>query len=78
MKHGEGSTDSPKLSLLAISCNITAISWLPSWILLFSQQHAYLGVAHFFTAGLFWIRSSVRDRDSQIFSIVDVVVTVLL
>jgi len=58
VKHEEGSTNSPELSLLKFLplASITAISWPPLWIsLLFSQQHSW-GLHTFFTAGLFWIR----------------------
>jgi len=46
-----------QLLFLALQPAITAISWPPPWIsLLFFFTMLFLGAAHFFTAGFFWIR----------------------
>jgi len=61
VKRGEGSTNSPELSLL----KFLPLAYHHSHFLdatldftFFSQQHSW-GLHTFFTAGLFWIRYSI-------------------
>jgi len=51
VKHGEGNTNSPELSLLKIFPN-TAISWLPPWISHLFHTMAFFRPHLFFTVGL--------------------------